>query len=465
MKFPTLPFCALWLAAVMTSAQSSDHWVTAQSFSRQFTAQELRHYSPRSVSPMATRVPIAGSWAFLVAAVPSSPKMERDKIALEPALLVVSCERLKESFLWEMGMKDEWQGTISLLINPSLTDEVGPSLTAIHHPSGWNYELELSKTIKPAILIRAVIQTLLVEMANRKAGGQSAEIPFWLAEGLSAHLQAYNLPMFVIQPNVQTVGARVTIEGANVIRARLREQQPLSFQQLSWPEPSDLTGPSQPLYRSCAQLFLENLLQFKDGHACLRRMLEEMPQHLNWQTAFLIGFHSHFAQLLDVEKWWGLTCVTFTGGDVMTPWTAEQCWRKLQEALDVPAQVHLDSAHLPTRAHMTLQEIITEWDPGDVQHALERTVQELEVLRWRGAPAVRPLVQQYMAALDNYLRKSRLDKQLASVKKIPTYHQRAMQKEAVRELDGLDKRRASLRARFFPGYRVSQLSSLATSHP
>lgn len=452
--------CALLWSHAVAWAQLDGQLVSAQSFSRQFTAQEVRHFSGRSYSPHAVQVPMAGGWGFLLTAPPPSPSAEADKITLEPALLVVSCERLKDALLFELAMRDEWQGSVSLLIDSGRTADQEPSLTAIRHPSGWGYELALPKTIKTEILVRAVIETLLVEIANRGAGNKSAEIPLWLAEGMSAHLQAYSLPMFAIQPNVQGANGRVTIDGSDVVRARLREHTPLSFQELSWPEPDDLKGAHGALYRSCAQLFVENLLEMKDGRICFRRMLQEMPAHLNWQTAFLLGFHGHFEQLLDVEKWWSLNCVAFNGGDAV-PWTGEQCWRKLQDALDVPVEVHLDPSRLPTEARLTLQEIITEWDGADVQRALQRTLQDLQLLHWRGGREVRPLVDQYLTILTTYSSENQAALRLAAVKKNPPHHLRVLQKETVKNLNALDQKRESLRARFAPVYRVSQVNAAA----
>ena len=79
---------------------------------------------------------------------------------------------------------------------------------------------------------------------------------------------------------------------------------------------------------------------------------------MNWQTAFLLAFHSHFARLLDVEKWWGLICVSFSESDLTQPWTEQECWHKLQEALDVPVEVHFAPSRMPAKARVTLQEVI-----------------------------------------------------------------------------------------------------------
>src|SRR5208282_28551 len=127
---------------------------------------------------------------------------------------VVSCERLKEILLSELGLTDHWQGRIDLTINPALTEENGPRLQGGRDWNGWNYELELPKSVPARILEQALVQTLLLELVNRNAGQRSAEIPIWLIDGLSAHLEAYNLPTFILQPGVQMAGSNVRVEGS-----------------------------------------------------------------------------------------------------------------------------------------------------------------------------------------------------------------------------------------------------------
>jgi hypothetical protein len=489
-KLLMLPLC-VWFAATVVFAQPASQIITARSYSGQFTAREMRSRPLQAPSPAVARVPIAGSLAFLVTAPPASATAQPDEIPLEPALLVVSCERIKELFLLELGLRDEWRGRIELIINASLAEDRGPSLTAVHRPDGWSYELELPKTIQPPILVRAVIQTLLAEWANRRAGSQSAEIPFWLVEGLSAHLRAYNVPTFIIRPNVQSAGYnKLGLEGLNAVRAGLRGHAPLTFQQLSWPEWSNVTGKDQAVYGSCAQLFFESLLHLNDGPSCLRRMLEEMPGHMNWQTAFLLAFHSHFARLLDVEKWWGLICVGFCESDVTEPWTEQECWHKLQEALDVPVEVHFAPSRMPAKARVTLQEVILEWDAADALPALQRAVRELEglqwftfrcdlnldasvaspamqrnahdleALQWRMGQELSPLITRYLAVLFNYLKQCQSNGQLASDARFAASRLHPLKNETVRQLNDLDQKRAAMRAKYSSASRAPEFSEV-----
>ncbi len=152
---------------------------------------------------------------------------------------------------------------------------------------------------------------------------------------------------------------------------------------------------------------MEQLLQFKDGNRLLGEMLRELPTYHNWQTAFLSAFRPHFRQLLDVEKWWGLSYVDFTRTDAAVPQTAEVCLKDLQEALDVPAQVHFEAGHMPAEAKFTLQEVIAKWDSPDATLALDRSIQTLRFLRGRASPQFRPLMDQYLKVLTGYLNSSR----------------------------------------------------------
>ena len=390
-----------------------------------------------------------------------------------------------------IGLKDEWRGRIDLIINSALPADREPLLTAVHRPGGWNYELELPKNIREEILVQAMMQAMLTELVNRRAGSHSAEIPFWLVQGMSAHLQAYNMPTFIIRPNVQSAGyAKLGIEGLNAVRAPLREHTPLSFQQLSWPQQSNVTGNDQAVYRGCAELFFESLLHLDDGQSCLQQMLQEMPNYMNWQTAFLAAFHSHFARLLDVEKWWSLNCVSFTSSELTEHWTEQECWHKLQDALDVPVAVHFAASRMPTEARVTLQDVITQWDGSNALAALQRTVrglkglqlftfrgslnldasaasplmqhnlQDLEALQWRISKELSPLITDYLVVLLNYVKQSQPNAQLASDEKSLPSRLRVLKSDTVRQLNNLDQKRAQMRVRFSPVSHPSELSAL-----
>ena len=422
---------AMCLIAREASAQIWRGLVTAQSASGQFTARTFDHHSSGLKPPVVSRVPINGDWAFMLQPPPTPATTE---IKLVPALLIVSCDRIKNAFLIDLGMGDAWRGRIDLFINAARPENDGTLLAAVRGLDGWRYELELPQEIKPQMLMRTVVEALLVEAANRDAGDQSAEIPLWLIEGISAHLQAYNLPTFFVQPQMQMAANKVKLTELNAVRDQLRRNAPLTFQQLSWPEPENLAGENCQLYSSCAQLFFDELLRFPDGPRCLREMIQQLPHHLNWQTAFLMGFSPHFGQLRDVEKWWALACADFCGADWTRRRGLQESWRRIQDALDVPVEIHFGPDRLPTPAEVTLEEVISQWNLAQVVPVLERCTQNLDLLRVQIAPELGPLVEAYRTTLQRYLH----DSQNAG----PTL---VFKKAACKELRLLDDQREMLR--------------------
>ena len=90
---------------------------------------------------------------------------------------------------------------------------------------------------------------------------------------------------------------------------------------MSWPDEAQLSGADGGVYRASAQLFVNELLELKDGPAHLRAMLATLPEFYNWQTAFQSAFREDFPRPLDVEKWWALQVVNFVARDPGPAWT------------------------------------------------------------------------------------------------------------------------------------------------
>jgi hypothetical protein len=442
-KIPFLPFC-LGLMAGLCCASARAQIAPARSMSGQFTARQIHGTAllPRLVRP--TQTPVAGSWAYLLSTKALPALGNNDEVTLEPSMLVVSCERLKALVLDLLRLPDQWRGRIDLTINPALAEDRGPQLTATHWPQGWSYTLQLPQNVKEEILMRSLIQTLLLEIANRQPGVQSADIPLWLVEGISAEVQANNFPTFIVQSGQSWSANIVWNKGSQMMPAALRQHAPLSFQQLSWTHLSDLTPQELPLYRCCAQLFLEELLQFDDGRNCLRSMIMQLPQHWNWQTAFLLAFHTHFDQLLDVEKWWGVSYVDSTRNYKTQPWSAADSQQKLRDSLDVPVDVHFGADQMPVAAKITLQEALRQWSPPDAMSAVLRSIGGLKSLFPRATPELRPLIELYLQTLLDYFNAC----QKAGLERPTGKHASSFlieaKAEAIQQLDTLDRQRESI---------------------
>jgi hypothetical protein len=456
-----LPLC-VWSLCGVLCANARAEIVTARSSSGQFVAREVQDTAFAAPAAEPLRARMGDGWGFLLVSHKNPSDTDQSTIDLEPSLLVVTCERLKEQVLVELGLDDQWQGNVNLLIDPKLDETKRPRLAAIYdRDTGWSYNLELPKSVSTRVLVRALMDTLLLEMANRGAGSQCAEVPFWLVEGMSAQLQSFNLPTLILQPSEQMSGNRVRLHGLDAVRGELRRHAPLTFQELSWPTDASVDGDGAELYRSCAQLFLEQLLQFKDGSRLLREMLRQLPNHLNWQTAFLIAFRPHFKQLLDVEKWWGVSAVGFARGDLAEPLAGEACARELQDMLDVPVEVHFAAEHMPAEAKLTLQEVIAKWSPDDAGSAIDHCIEALKFLHLRASPEYRPLVDQYLKVLAVYLTSSR-DPRLdwGKGQNYPPML-RFLKSDAIRQLDALDLQRSAMRPPTTATAAVGQVTTVA----
>ena len=205
---------------------------------------------------------------------------------------------------------------------------------------------------------------LLLEMANRGAA-RTAEVPGWLAEGLTQQLLASSaLEVILPPPRAGQRGLPVNVVNTGIERkpnplARARgnsgRHPPLSFEELSWPAGISPAGDSEEVFGASAQLFVDQLLQLENGTTCLRAMIEELPRYHNWQIAFLHGFHSQFQSLLDVEKWWALQAVQFTSRDLTQTWSVAESWRKLDEIVRPPVQVRTEADQLPSPGTVALQ--------------------------------------------------------------------------------------------------------------
>ncbi len=66
--------------------------------------------------------------------------------------------------------------------------------------NGWQYRVDLPNVVERPRYVRAIVQVLLLELANRTAQGRGAEIPLWLVEGFSQLLLASSEVEIILPP-------------------------------------------------------------------------------------------------------------------------------------------------------------------------------------------------------------------------------------------------------------------------
>jgi hypothetical protein len=429
------------LAASLAAGQPAlDKTLTIRSRSEQFVVQ-----GPREILP---------SVAFLNAS------QRTNCVRLDQACLAVMCERVKHAILREFLAADQWRGRIFVTIRPARDLGELVFVKSQYSPAGWFYRIELPSEIEPPRLVRTLVEVLLQEMANRKAGARPAELPPWLAPGLSAHLQTLTGANLIIDDNTphfqgqfapvedptRTVRIERRIDEVGAIRWRIGDRLPLALDELNWPSDAQLTEPPGGHYEACAQLFVLHLLRLRGGADCLRLMLqEEAPKHLNWQTAFLKAFAPHFKTLRDADKWWSLQIADFSGRDVAHTYNLKESWQKLEEILLAPANLRAATNQLPERVVVTLQTVIGQWDYARQKPALRQKIAQLHLLRLRVAPTLLPLSEDYRKILENYL--SRRDRAgfAPDLKQLTADSPRLLARKTVEQLNVLDIMRRDLK--------------------
>ncbi len=395
----------------------------------------------------ADRTPGPGATAF-------EPGTNRNLIGLELGLVTVSADRIKQLLSRELEATAPARGKIYLALHPTGSADETVTVTAGLFKDGWEYRVDLPDVVERARYVRALVQVLLLEMANRQAGAHSAEIPPWLTEGLAQQLLASNeLEILLPPPDTTVNGIRVNRTYVSLRRDNPLEQAhrqlcahtPLTFEQLSWPAPEQLTGPAGELYRSSAQVFVQELLQMPEGRACLRAMLADLPQFYNWHLAFLRAYRAYFTRPLEVEKWWALQLAHFTGRELSQNWPADESWQKLEETLRPTVQVRAGANELPLLTNVTLQTIIRDWPDPRQTEALQEELRQLELLRLRVTLEPALVVDAYRQTLASYLHQREHPGLVLPFRKQAALRHAA--EEALKQLDALDARRAELRSK------------------
>jgi hypothetical protein len=420
------------LQGVASAQPPASGLVSVRSHSGQFIA-----YAARSVTLPPALLSMATNRTF---------------VQLEPTLATVSCERVKQLLLRELGATAPWRGTIYLVLYPAATADDTITITSERYKDGWQYRVDLPDVLERSRYVRAVVQVLLLELANRTAQARAVEVPLWLIEGFSQLLLASN-EFEIILPPPRTAANGLAFNTA-LLNARketlpqraqksLRGRPPLTFEELSWPPAQAVAGGPSDLYRGSAQLFVGELLRLPEGREGLRGMLNQLPQYYNWQFAFLGAFHSRFQRPLDVEKWWSLSVTDANGRDPAQAWTPEESWQKLSQAIRSAVQVRTRTNEPPRQVEMTLQRVIREWDPVRQTQALNNTLRELGLLRLRIAPEYVGLAQDYGQTLGQYLQQ--LDRSPSPLLFTKRPAGRRVVEATVRQLDALDARREAAR--------------------
>jgi hypothetical protein len=431
----------------------------AETFSANSTSGQFIVSGGQQVSPLASLPEIVTNTSL---------------VRLEPALLAVSAERIKESLRRQLGISQSapWSGKIFLALRPAQSSDEDVTIISSRIAGIWNYRVELPDIVSRTRLARALTGVLLLEFANRSAQEHSAEIPAWLTDGLSQQLAADGSPENILSPPDKNVEAlAVTRSGPAKIPegmalARLNHDQhgvdpladarqvlkncpALTFEQLSWPDDSQVSGADGGAYRASAQLFVREILGLKTGAADLRAMLQNLPQFYNWQTAFQKSFSDIFPTPLDVEKWWSLRVVDFAAADRGPQWTSAASRDKLDEILSVAVEMRDASNSLPAHAEVSLQAVIRNFDFAQQSPVLDVKMRDLALARFQMASRFVALADAYRSAIQDYLDTEKIYASRPA-KAASVSSEKNGADETLKKLDALDAQRWTIEAAIKP---------------
>ncbi|HEV2319599.1 MAG TPA: hypothetical protein VGV18_07605 [Verrucomicrobiae bacterium] len=422
----------VWPQAALAGA-SAPGIITANSDSGQFVVVGVPQTSPLASLPQ-----IVTNQAFA---------------RLDPALLAVSAERIKNSLLTKMGVDSDLMqgGTIYLTLQPARALDENVAVFPTRFGGHWIYHVVLPDVLPRERLARALTSVFLMDYANRNGGDHLAQVPGWLIEGLSEEVLAETMQDVILSVPDQTVDnipvdrVSFTERGIDPLasaRAILQTYSILTFQQLCWPTDLQLSDEDGGVYRASAQLFVDQLLDLRGGSLKLRAFLDALPRFYNWQTAFFSAFHANFAEPLGVEKWWALQTVVFDAPSPGPQWTASVSRQRLDEILSVAADFRSTSNSLPVRAQISLQDVIKNFNSAVQTDILQAKLHDLEVAQFRMAPSLAVLAAEYRNALAGYLGEAEVSRSGAIVDKSSSRVVSA--RETLRVLNVLDARRRSI---------------------
>jgi hypothetical protein len=379
-----------------------------------------------------------------------SPSLSKDYAQLDPTFLAVSCERIKSALLSELGAQDNWQSRVAIFLHQAhrLGEpvEIGASVSQ----SQWTYYMNLPDMVDRSRLVSAFVNMTLLEMANRGAE-RSAEIPQWLAQGLTQQLMRETMAGLVMESpkdgNQDIHTSSELLDGRSVppleqAHEVLQARPPLTLTELSWPREGQ---DEDEVYRCSAQLFVCRLLQLDDGRACLRQMIQELPRHLNWQISFLDAFHGHFASELELEKWWALCLVNFTGRDLAQTWPHAESWQKLGEVIHTGAQVRTAVDEMPLHTEVTLQNVIADWGSAMQEGVMRVKIRQLGQLRASVSQDLAGLADDYRQVLENYVRAREKSGAFRNTTAQRVLGPDQLALDTIRQLNALDAEREAMR--------------------
>jgi hypothetical protein len=378
---------------------------------------------------------------------PATPPVVKDPnapqlIEMEPQLIAVTAERTKRVFLAELGVNDTFHDKIHVLILPRARPESPIEVMSQIYSDGFQYHIGLPAYLEPARLVKAIVQVILQEYANRGTH-RNSELPSWLVEGMDRELLSSMQPAAVVNRLPVTI-ERLGYDRLGGTRAFFQTNSPLTVEELTFNNLEKLTPLERTRYERSAHLLVYELLRLRAGQGLMSAFIQSLPQALNWQTAFFSVYRQYFHTPLDFEKWWMLRCVEIRDRRARQNWNVAVSLDRFQSLLRTPTEIRASTNAIPERRDATLQQVLTSLDFGVQKEILGQKLQQIFFLSPNLAPEVASLASAYEQAIETYLEKRTGDQ--PTLKSDPEQRLQFLVKSTVKNFDELDQAAEEIRA-------------------
>lgn len=307
-------------------------------------------------------------------------------VNLTPALLSVSCERIKVELLRILKIEDRVNGSIVVRILPEVSKPPPAMIFATQYADGWRYTLEFRERVHWTLLVRTTVEALLLEMANRGNPRQLNPIPLWLSEGVTTLLIGESSRELVPQLNREFRDPHRSMDPSVAIAAKISGRSPMGFEMMAFPPDSLVDDTNQfQLFQGSSALLVHHLRMLGRGGASLGSLVLSFNRSLNWQTAFLKTYQGEFQSLLEVEKWWAVQATAFYVQNASRIVSVETIDRLLRAVLEENVE-EARSTHSPLgRRLMRLSDTIEQWPFAAQLPVLDRKMTQLRHLSGLGS--------------------------------------------------------------------------------
>lgn len=380
---------------------------------------------------------------------------------LTPQTLAVACDRIKSEALRALALPDLWRNAgayIHVDIEPTQRTNAPVPIEAAPYENTWKYRVRVPSSISEERLTRAIVQAVVLDLANRAGNQRAAEPPLWLIEGITRTVLHNTVEGTLPTPETRTSIQVRRVDALAQVREQFARTAPPSFNELSQPDLEVMQDRDWARFSAGAHLCFHELRRLPGGIDRIRDWVFHLQNHWNWQTGFIDAFHPIFRSLLDTEKWWAITLANFTGRDAAQAWPADFTLRKLDEALQ-PVGI-LPSAGSVAR-RMSLEEILTEWEFPRQLPVFRQLLQQLHAIRINAPPELRSLVYRYIDLVDSYMDQRAGAPLTPMVRGQTSPRPKLIVRETVRRLRELDGERA--RAAESPSTEPGAQTALPTS--